>query len=94
MFLTAYEDAYGNVSRFSLSDFRKILDLLDAYMRTSYNILTIRQDNVKDPNGRIDIEVEYVDTASKHLIHQKLLILNNEVIDGKTFHKRYSEWYK
>ena len=43
-------------------------------------------------NQRFDIEIRYVD-ARNHLIQQKLLMLNGEVLDGKEFHKRFREFY-
>ena len=92
MFLQANQDIYGNNIHFSSDDFRKILDLIDRYMSTPYDIREIRQDDANDANGRIDVEVEYKNSDG-YLIRQKLLILKGELIDGETFHKRYHEWY-
>lgn len=92
MYLNADYDLYGNAERFTSADFRRILDLIDEYIKTPYRIVKIWRDDVKDENGRIDIEIEYTD-EKKHLICQKLLILKDELIDGAAFHARYAEWY-
>lgn len=93
MYLKANEDIFGNLEHFTSNDFRHILDLLDGYMKDiPYTIHKIWQDNVKDEFGRVDIEVRYVDEKN-NLIQQKLLILNDELIDGNMFHERYDEWY-
>lgn len=48
----------------------------------------------EDPaNQRFDIVIEYIDDDTCHRVRQKLLILKGEVIDGNTFHKRFSEFY-
>lgn len=94
MFLKAGKDIYGNIEQFTSSKLRRILDLIDGYMKDiPYSINEIRQDYVKDKNGRIDIEIRYVDEKNC-LVQQKLLILNDELIDGEIFHKRYKEWYE
>ncbi len=93
MFLNAQSDAYGNVEEFSACDFRHILDLIDKYMNGKpYHICEIRQENIKDPVGRIDIIIKYI-ALNGLSVQQKLLILKDELIDGKTFHARYNEWY-
>lgn len=92
MFLKADSDIYGNIERFTSSDFRHILDLIDGYRKAPYNICEIRRDDVHDQHGRIDIEIEYIG-ENGHWIRQKLLILNGELIDGKAFHERHDEWY-
>ena len=92
MFVKATCDLYGKTEYFTASDFRHIMDLMDGYVKTGYRICEIRRDDIDDKNGRIDIEVEYLDSKG-HLIHQKLLILNDELIDGKMFHERHDEWY-
>ncbi len=92
MFIKADYDQYGKTEHFTSSDFRHILDLIDEYVKSNYRICEIRRDNIDDRNNRIDIEVEYLDSKG-HLIHQKLLILNDELIDGKAFHERHDEWY-
>ena len=92
MFLKADSDIYGNIERFTSSDFRHILDLIDGYRKAPYNICEIRRDDIYDQHGRIDIEIEYID-ENGHWIRQKLLILNGELIDGTAFHERHDEWY-
>lgn len=93
MILKAGYDEFGNIEHFTSDKLRHILDLIDGYMnKTPYTIHEIRQDDVKETHGRIDIEVRYVDKKNQ-LIQQKLLILNDELIDGDTFHKRFKEWY-
>ena len=91
MYLTAEKDIYGNSQNFTSDKFRRILDLLNGYMKYPYTICEMRQDNVNDPHGRIDIEVRYTNENNR-IIHQKLLILDDELIDGSTFHKRYEEF--
>lgn len=87
-------DNFGNIELLTSEKIKHILELIDGYMaEIPYTIHEIRQDDVNDKHGRIDIEIRYVDDGNC-LIQQKLLILDNELIDGKTFHKRYSEWYK
>lgn len=93
MYINADYDLYGNAERLTSDDFRRILDLIDGYMKVPYRIVKIWRDDTKDPNRRIDIEVEYADQNGR-LVVQKLLILKDELIDGLTFHKRYREWYK
>ena len=92
MILHAGHDIYGNLEHFTANKFRHILDLIDGYMKVPYSIYEIRQDDINDPHGRIDIEVRFSD-QNNNLIQQKLLILNDELIDGENFHKRYKEWY-
>lgn len=92
MFLKADSDIFGNIERFTASDFRHILDLIDGYRNAPYNICEIRRDDIHDEHGRIDIEIEYINDHG-HWIRQKLLILNGELIDGAAFHTRHSEWY-
>lgn len=93
MYIKADYDLYGNKEYFTSIDFRHILDLIDGYTKTPYRICEIRRDDINDTNGRIDIEIEYIDSNGR-LIHQKLLILKDELIDGDAFHKRHDEWYK
>ena len=92
MLLKAGVDLFGDLERFTSIQFRRILDLIDGYMGAiPYNIAEIRQDNILDPLGRIDVEVRFEKNGL--MISQKLLILNDELIDGKTFHSRYEELY-
>lgn len=94
MILKADRDTFGNIENMTSTALRNILDLLDCYMDgKDYTIQEIRIDDVNDPHGRVDIEIRTTDSR-KCLYQQKLLILNNEVIDGITFHERYREWYK
>ena len=94
MILKAEQDIYGNVEQFTTGQFRHILDLIDDYMGdVPYTIREIRQDDINDTHERIDIEVRFRD-ENDYLIQQKLLILDDELIDGKTFHERYQEWYE
>lgn len=93
MILKASQDIFGNIEHFTADKLRHILDLIDGYMKDKpYTIHEIWQDDVNDPHGRIDIEIRYNDEKD-FLIQQKLLILNDELIDGKTFHTRRKEWY-
>lgn len=91
MMLTATQDIFGHRVELTSDKLRHILDLIDGYVKVPYTIQEIRQDDVNDKNGRIDIEVIY--EKDKQLVLQKLLILKDEVIDGITFHKRQKEWY-
>lgn len=86
------EDSFGRINSMAPCKLRHILDLIDGYMKVPYVINEIRQDDINDKNGRIDIEVRFLD-ENKNPIQQKLLILNDELIDGETFHKRFKEWY-
>ena len=92
MILRADTDNFGRIENFTADQLRHILNLIDGYMTVPYTIHEIRQDDIKDPHGRIDIEVRFMNEKN-HLIQQKLLILDDELIDGKTFHKRFKEWY-
>ena len=92
MYLNADYDLYGNAERLTSADFRRILDLIDGYIKIPYRIVRIWRDDTKDKNGRIDIEIEYTNDECCQIC-QKLLILNNELIDGKAFHERHDEWY-
>ena len=93
MIFKADKDECGNVEQFTADKLRRILDLIDEYMKNvPYIIHEIRQDNVADKHGRIDIEIRYVNKANC-VIQQKLLILDDELIDGKEFHRRFKEWY-
>lgn len=92
MHLSAYTDSYGHSDRLTSSQLRRILDLIDGYMGDNlYYILSITRDDVSDPNGRVDIEIQYYENS--RVMWQKLLILKDEIIDGETFHKRIDEWY-
>ena len=90
MFIKADFDSFGNIESFTSDKFRHILDLLDGYMKVPYIIHEIRQDDIKDPHGRIDIEIRF-NNENGILIQQKLLILDDIVIDGKKFHDRFHE---
>lgn len=92
MFLHSRTDIFGNIEHFTSDKFRHILDLIDNYMKVPYTIAEIRQDDINDKYGRIDIEVVF-NNKEGCPIQQKLLILNDELIDGETFHKRFKEWY-
>lgn len=92
MKITAYEDIFGRQEHLTSDKLRQILSLIDDYMHnTPYDILDIHEDDSCDPNGRIDIIIRF--TQDEKLVEQKLLILNGELIDRETFHKRFSEWY-
>ena len=94
MILRAGQDDFGNIEHFTSNNLRRILDLIDGYMKdVPYTISEIRQDDVNDKYGRVDIEIRYVN-KNHQSIQQKLLILNGELIDGEMFHKRFHEWYK
>lgn len=89
----ARTDAFGNPENVTSADLHSILYLLDNYRKGKpYAIKEMWRDDVKDPNGRIDVEIMYEGEDGK-MYEQKLLILKGEVIDGLTFHERYSEWY-
>lgn len=76
MILKAGIDSYGNVEHLTSNKLRHIIDLIDEYMgEIPYTIHEIRQENVYDPYGRIDIEIRYAD-KNNSLIEQKLLILD------------------
>ena len=94
MFLTAKTDLLGNPKSLSSAQLRHILDQIDEYMKgKEYSIWEIRQEDIKDAHGRIDIEIMY-ENEENHLPRtQKLLILDGELVDGVTFHKRFHEWY-
>lgn len=93
MFLKAGIDSYGFSESVTSNKIRIILNLIDDYMKDiPYTIQEIRQDDVNDKHGRIDIEIRYVN-KNNVAVQQKLLILDNELIDGLTFHKRFKEWY-
>lgn len=87
------KDDFGKVVEITSNDIRHLMDLLDGYMGDKpYHICEFWRSDVNEKNGRIDVEIGYI--GEKGLpIRQKLLILNDEVIDGKTFHKRHDEWY-
>lgn len=88
-------DDYNNFEYLSPQKILKIIFLLDDYMSkqnvSDYYIKEIAESNIQDKNNRVDIQVVY--SKNKDFISQKLLILKDEVIDGKTFHQRFSEWY-
>ena len=92
MMLTATQDIFGNRVELTSDKLRHILDLIDGYVKVPYTIQEIRQDDINEKNGRIDVEVLY--EKDNKMILQKLLILKDEVIDGIAFHKRYKEWYQ
>mgnify|MGYP001029850390 CR=1 FL=1 len=92
MKITAYENIFGRQEHLTSDKLRQILSLIDDYMHnTPYDILDIHEDDSCDPNGRIDIKIRFA--RNEKVIEQKLLILKGELIDGETFHKRFSEWY-
>lgn len=93
MFLEARQDYFGHIEDVTSDKLRKILDLVDGYMKVPYKILEIWQDDINEPNGRIDVVVGF-NNEKNFPVQQKLLILKDELIDGVTFHKRYHEWYK
>lgn len=93
MTFNAELDNFGNPESFTSDKLRKILDLLDNYMKGKpYTIVEMWQDNVKDINDRIDVSIKFENNKGLP-IRQKLLILKGELVDGETFHKRYKEWY-
>ena len=93
MIIKATQDIFGHIEFFTADDFRHIFDLIDGYMKgTPYTIQEIEQDDITDRLGRIDIQIRY-NNEQGYLMEKKLLILNDELIDGKTFHERYDEWY-
>ena len=75
------EDAYGKSDIITGNHIRHIIDLLDNYMgETEYSVYRAWKDDVNDEHGRIDIEIRYLNKDGV-LIQQKLLILNDELID-------------
>ena len=87
------KDDFGKVVEITSNDIRHLMDLLDGYMGDKpYHICEFWRSDINEKNGRIDVEIGYI--GDKGIpIRQKLLILNDEVIDGKTFHERHDEWY-
>ncbi len=87
------KDDFGKVVEITSNDIRHLMDLLDGYMGDKpYHICEFWRSDVNEKNGRIDVEIGYI--GDKGIpIRQKLLILNDEVIDGKAFHERHDEWY-
>lgn len=54
---------------------------------------SIEDNTLTDPaNQRYDIQILF-DRTEENVIGQKLLMMKGEVIDCKTFHRRYEEYY-
>lgn len=69
------------------TELKKILEDVEAFLGKPFTLLELQKE--KDaPHGRIDLWVTY-----EGIFTQKLLIMDGEVIDGETFHKRFEEWY-
>lgn len=92
MILIANTDSFGHPEQLTSRELRHILDLIDGYVQSDYRIISIERDDVRNPLGRIDIQIERRD-GEGILFWQKLLILKDELIDGKTFHARFEEFY-
>lgn len=92
MILKVDQENLKKVGFSSPDELSHIIDLIDAYMEIPYTIYELRRDDINDPHGRVDIEIRFVDEKNCP-IQQKLLILDDEVVDGMAFHKRYKEWY-
>lgn len=84
-------DDYGNTVDLT-TKMPDIIVALDKYICVPYGVVELRQSNVNDPHGRIDLSAEYT-PVGKRKVRQKFLVMNGELIDGDTFHKRYHEWY-
>lgn len=86
-------DAYGRESFLTSAKLKEILGKIDDFLfGKKYFIREIRQDDTNSALQRYDIEV-IIEEQDGKLWWQKLLLLNGEVVDGKTFHRRYKEWY-
>ncbi len=69
-----------------------IKDYCDRNNLEDVEVLSIEDNTATDTvNQRFDIEIMFRRKGIP--VYQKLLILKGEVIDGKTFHKRYEEFY-
>lgn len=86
------KDLWGRPLNWTAEIISRILNMLDDYVSVPYSVTELRQDDANDKNGRIDVEITYAN-AKGQLTWQKLLVMNGELIDGITFHKRYNEWY-
>lgn len=59
-----------------------------------FSINSIEDNTEDDPdNNRYDIELFYVSPKDGCYMYQKLLYLKGEIVDGITFHNRFSEFY-
>ncbi len=81
----------------ALDKIKSIVDLLSDYAE-SHGLKDVVLVSVEDStwsdsaNQRYDIYVEYP-SESGQPVQQKLLILKGEVIDGRTLHERFEEFY-
>lgn len=85
------------VKGWSVEKIAEIAGLVDAWCKAkgiNDAVLETVEDNTWSDtrNKRMDIEIRYPGKTGWP-IRQKLLILNGEVIDGKTFHERFDEFY-
>lgn len=85
------------LNRWTLDTVLYITQLIDEWCKTKglkdVTLQRVEDNTYDDPaNKRIDVEICYTN-AKGFLVQQKLLILKGEVIDGETFHKRFSEFY-
>ena len=90
-----FEDIYN---RWKLADLCEIVCKIKAWTDNNglpdVELVEVQDNRLSDKeNQRIDVVIRYVN-KDNILMEQKLLILKDEVIDGKTFHRRSREFYK
>ncbi len=88
---------FGNpANKWSVSTVLDITSKVYDYCRKrgieNAELCTIEDSTWEDKtNMRYDIEIRY--NSRGHLIQQKLLMLKGEILDGKSFHERFEEFY-
>ncbi len=71
----------------------KVNDYCEANGIEDAELCRVEDNSWSDPdNERMDIEIRYTN-AKGQPVHQKLLMLKGEVIDGVQFHERFKEFY-
>ena len=84
------------LNRWTVDKVDEIVTLVRQYTET-HNIECAELCSVDDntwsdqKNKRYDVWIRYYKEG--HFWEQKLLILKGQILDGKEFHKRYSEFY-
>ena len=75
----------------------KVKDYADRQKLVDVRLVSVEDNSWSDPdNQRFDVYIEHSEpfpNFGNQRFRRKLLILKGEVLDGKEFHKRCSEFY-
>lgn len=95
--MNGYYQIESRYQGWPINELLKVLNAVNIYTKKLSDCKEVHIVSVEkflsehDNNDRVDIEIIYL--QENQLIHQKLLMMKGEIIDGMTFHERFNEFY-